>query len=94
MIHLFSLYITYTTYSFCSVMNKGLDHVRFFKGCVFSVGRCCGVRAVTHIQSCGRLPSCGHRGCPGTVCASGCAGGRHSDRPCRSLPGKTSALLV
>ncbi len=47
-----------------------------------SVCRCCGVRAVTHLQPCGPA------GCPDSLCASGCAGGRHADRPCGSFPGK------
>lgn len=44
--------------------------------------RCCGVGAVTHLQSCG--PS----GCPDSLRASGCVGGRHSHRPCGSFPSK------
>lgn len=48
--------------------------------CVF---RCCGVRDVTHLQS-GERP-----GWPDALCTSGRAGGRHSDRPRRSFPGKT-----
>lgn len=52
----------------------------------FPVGRCCGVRTVTHLQS--RGPP----GCADSLCASGCAGGRHSDCPRGSLPGKKSIV--